>query len=62
MQARWLNFATHGKPIGLPDEPDWIPYQDADRACLVIDRTDEVVNDVDHHIRAMWADKVLYFR
>ncbi|HEY7054837.1 MAG TPA: carboxylesterase/lipase family protein [Mycobacterium sp.] len=62
MQARWLNFATHGKPIGLADEPAWIPYQEADRASLVIDRTDTVVNDLDRDIREMWGDKVLNFR
>jgi para-nitrobenzyl esterase len=62
MQARWLNFAAHGKPIGLPDEPEWIPYQETDRASLVIDRTDAVVNDLDRDIRTMWGDKVLNFR
>jgi para-nitrobenzyl esterase len=62
MRARWLNFADQGKPIGLPDEPAWIPYQEADRATLVIDRTDSVVNDIDSDIRAMWGDKVLNFK
>jgi para-nitrobenzyl esterase len=62
VRARWLNFAHQGKPIGLPDEPAWIPYQEADRACLLIDRVDSVVNDVDDDIRAMWGDKVLNFR
>ena len=62
VRARWLNFAAQGKPIGLPDEPAWIPYQKADRACLLIDRVDSVVNDVDRHIRAMWGDQVLNFR
>jgi len=62
VRARWLNFACQGKPIGLPDEPAWIPYQEADRPCLLIDRVDSVVNDVDRDIRAMWGDEVLYFR
>jgi para-nitrobenzyl esterase len=62
LRARWLNFADQGKPIGLPDEPSWIPYQEADHACLLIDRVDSVVNDVDSDIRAMWGDKVLNFR
>jgi para-nitrobenzyl esterase len=62
MQARWLNFADQGKPLGLPDEPTWTPYQDSDRATLVIDRTDTVVNDLDRDIRAMWGDDVLSFR
>ncbi|HZQ33957.1 MAG TPA: carboxylesterase/lipase family protein [Mycobacterium sp.] len=62
VQARWVSFAAHGKPIGLPDEPAWIPYQETDRASLVIDRTDTVVNDLDRDIRAMWGDEVLNFR
>jgi para-nitrobenzyl esterase len=62
LRARWLNFADQGKPIGLPDEPAWIPYQEADRACLLIDRVDSVVNDIDRGIRAMWGDRVLNFR
>jgi para-nitrobenzyl esterase len=62
MRARWLNFADQGKPIGLPDEPAWIPYQEADRACLLIDRVDSVVNDVDRDIRAIWGNTVLNFR
>jgi para-nitrobenzyl esterase len=62
LRARWLNFAAQAKPIGLPDEPAWIPYQEADRACLLINRVDSVVNDVDRDIRVMWGDNVLYFR
>jgi para-nitrobenzyl esterase len=62
MRARWLNFATQAKPIGLPGEQEWVPYCEADRACLVIDRRDVVVNDVDVHIRAAWGDEVLNFR
>jgi para-nitrobenzyl esterase len=62
MQARWLNFADQAKPIGLPDEPAWIPYQEADRATLVIDRADSVVNDLDHDIRLMWGNDILSFR
>ena len=62
MQARWLNFADQGKPIGLPDEPTWTPYHDSDRATLVIDRADSVVNDLDHDIRLMWGEDVLSFR
>jgi para-nitrobenzyl esterase len=62
IQARWRNFATQGKPIGLEGEPDWPPYQEADRACLVIDREDSVANDVDLHIRSAWGSQVLSFR
>jgi para-nitrobenzyl esterase len=62
IQARWRNFATQGKPLGLDGEPEWLPYQEADRACLVIDRQDTVVNDVDLHIRSAWGSEVLSFR
>ncbi|MBV9092157.1 MAG: carboxylesterase/lipase family protein [Mycobacteriaceae bacterium] len=62
MRARWLNFATQAKPFGLPGEPEWPPYHDTDRACLILDRRDEVVNDIDVHIRAAWGNEVLNFR
>jgi para-nitrobenzyl esterase len=62
IQARWRNFATQGKPLGLDGEPEWLPYEAADRACLVIDRHDSVVNDVDLHIRSAWGSDVLTFR
>jgi para-nitrobenzyl esterase len=62
IQERWRNFATHGKPLGLDGEPEWPPYQLADRACLVIDREDCLVNDVDLHIRSTWGSEVLSFR
>jgi para-nitrobenzyl esterase len=62
IQTRWRNFATQGKPLGLDGEPEWLPYQEADRACLVIDRQDSVVNDVDLHIRSAWGSDVLTFR
>lgn len=62
IRARWVNFATHGKPLGLPDEPYWAPYQEADRACLVIDRHDRVVHDLDSHIRQAWGSDAVHFR
>ncbi len=52
MRARWVNFAVEAKPNGLPGEPEWPPYHEADRACLIIDRRDAIVNDIDLHIRA----------
>jgi len=61
-RARWLNFADQGKPIGLPGEPEWIPYQDSGRASLVINRTDSVVKDLDRDIRTVWGDRVLNFK
>jgi para-nitrobenzyl esterase len=62
IQTRWRNFATQGKPLGADGEPEWLPYQEADRACLLIDRQDSVVNDVDLHIRSAWGTEVLSFR
>ncbi|MGB8506165.1 carboxylesterase/lipase family protein [Mycobacterium sp.] len=62
MRTRWLNFAAQGNPIGLPGEPEWIPYQQNDPASLVIDRVESVVHDLDRNIRAMWGDRVLNFR
>ena len=62
MRARWVNFAVQGKPNGLPGEPEWPPYDEADRACLIIDRRDAIVNDIDLHIRSAWGNQVLNFR
>jgi para-nitrobenzyl esterase len=62
MRARWVNFAVEAKPNGLPGEPAWPPYHEADRACLIIDRRDAIVNDIDLHIRATWGSQVLSFR
>ena len=62
MRARWVNFAVEAKPNRLPGEPAWPPYHEADRACLIIDRRDAIVNDIDLHIRATWGSQVLSFR
>ncbi|ORV83179.1 carboxylesterase/lipase family protein [Mycolicibacterium iranicum] len=61
MQTRWANFATHGVPDGPADEPRWRPYDDDDRATLVIDKHDTVVDDLDAHVRRAWGDDVLSF-
>ncbi|OBF57093.1 carboxylesterase [Mycobacterium sp. 852002-50816_SCH5313054-b] len=62
VRTRWTNFATHGKPAGPAGEPDWTPYQAADRACLLIDKRDTIVNDVDAPIRAAWGTEMVSFR
>ena len=62
IRARWLNFAVQAKPTGLPGEPEWPPYREPDRACLLIDRQDAVASDIDTHIRAAWGTEVLNFR
>lgn len=62
MRTRWINFAAHAKPVGLPGEPEWAPYQEADRACLIIDKRDRLAYDLDAPIRAAWGNKMLSFR
>jgi para-nitrobenzyl esterase len=62
MRTRWVNFATNTKPIGLPDDPEWPPYQDTDRACLIIDQEDRIKFDPDAKIRQAWGNDVLHFR
>jgi carboxylesterase type B len=53
---------AHQDPVGelrLPrradrpaGEPEWPPYTEPDRPCLLIDRQDAVAGDIDTHIRA----------
>lgn len=62
IRTRWTNFAATAKPAGPAGEPDWTPYQEADRACLVMDRTDRLVYDADARIRAAWGNDILHFR
>jgi para-nitrobenzyl esterase len=62
VRARWINFAAHGKPVGPAGEPDWTPYREDDRACLIIGKRDTVVHDVDAHIRAAWGNEIVSFR
>jgi para-nitrobenzyl esterase len=62
VRARWINFAAHGKPAGPAGEPDWTPYREEDRACLIIGKRDTVVHDVDAHIRAAWGSEIVSFR
>ncbi|WP_156689367.1 carboxylesterase/lipase family protein [Mycobacterium sp. Marseille-P9652] len=62
MRTRWINFAAHGNPAGPPGEPDWAPYRAPERACLVVDKRDTVVHDVDARIRAAWGSEMVSFR
>ncbi|HME47331.1 carboxylesterase/lipase family protein [Mycobacterium sp.] len=62
VRTRWINFATQAKPTGPPGEPEWTPYLETDRACLIINKRDTVVHDIDAHIRAAWGSEVLNFR
>lgn len=62
MRTRWLNFARTGDPTGPAGEPHWRPYRAQDRATLVIDRHDAVLDDPDRALREAWGDDVLSFR
>ncbi|WP_431240458.1 carboxylesterase/lipase family protein [Mycolicibacterium aichiense] len=62
MRARWTAFAATGDPNVPLGQPHWAPYRDDDRATLVIDRRDRVVDDLDRPIRHAWGDEVLSFR
>ena len=62
VRTRWINFAAQGKPQGPAGEPDWTAYQQADRACLIIDRHDDVVHDLDARIQAAWGTEMVSFR
>ncbi|MET0701425.1 MAG: carboxylesterase family protein, partial [Mycobacterium sp.] len=62
MQARWVNFAKGGVPDGVAGEPAWPGYTAEERATLVIDKQDSVVDDLDRGIRAAWGNEILGFR
>ena len=47
---------------GWPVSREWRPYRRDDRATLVIDKQDAVVDDPDRALRAAWGDDVLSFR
>ena len=62
MRARWLSFAVDGAPSGPAGDPAWRPYRKEDRATLVIDGADRVIDDLDRDLRVAWGDEVLSFR
>lgn len=62
VRTRWINFAAHFRPAGPAGAPRWEPYDEKDRACLIIDRTDAVAHDVDANIRAAWGSEMVSFR
>ncbi|TFV57377.1 carboxylesterase/lipase family protein [Mycobacterium sp. PS03-16] len=59
MRARWTGFAAAGEPGG---SPRWRAYRSDDRATLVIDGDDAVVDDLDGPLRTAWGDQVLSFQ
>ncbi|ULE32462.1 carboxylesterase/lipase family protein [Mycobacterium sp. IDR2000157661] len=62
MRRRWLNFAVDGVPDAGAGDPRWRPYRAGDRATLVIDAQDRIVDDLDRDLRLAWGDQVLSFR
>lgn len=62
MRTRWLNFAAHGEPDGPAGEPAWPRYSEPNRPCLVIDKRDTIVDDVDARIREAWGAQMVSFR
>ncbi|EFG75080.1 Carboxylesterase [Mycobacterium parascrofulaceum ATCC BAA-614] len=62
MRTRWVNFAARSTPAGPDGEPDWTPYREGDRACLIIDKQDTVAHDVDAKILAAWGSQMVGFR
>ena len=61
MRSRWVNFARHGEPSGSAGDPEWPAYVPDDRATLVIDKQDSVIDDLDADVRSAWGDDVLSF-
>ncbi len=62
MQARWTAFARGESPDAVAS-PSWAPFDaDGERATLVIDRTDRLVDDLDRNLREAWGDETLSFR
>lgn len=61
VQRRWFAFAHHGVPAALDGSKHWAPYDTENRATLLIDGTDRLVNDPDRELRTVWGDEVMGF-
>jgi para-nitrobenzyl esterase len=59
MRGRWTGLAHTGDPGGTPA---WRPYRPEDRATLLIDKDDQLVDDLDGDLRAAWGNEVLSFQ
>ncbi|HEX9835009.1 MAG TPA: carboxylesterase/lipase family protein [Mycobacterium sp.] len=62
IRSRWLSFAVDGMPSPPAGDPQWRQYRKEDRATLVIDAQDRVVDDLDRDVRTAWGEEVLSFR
>jgi para-nitrobenzyl esterase len=56
-----VSFAVDGKPSAPAGDPEWRRYRKEDRASLLIDAQDRVVDDLDRELRLAWGDEVLSF-
>ena len=61
VRQRWLSFAADGMPSAPAGDPKWRPYRNDDRASLLIDAQDRVIDDLDRDVRTAWGDEVLSF-
>jgi para-nitrobenzyl esterase len=61
MMRRWLAFATHGVPAALDGSKHWPPYRLADRATLLIDSVDRLVEDPDRDLHTAWGQQAVGF-
>ncbi len=49
----WVNFARDGKPLA-DGMPEWMPFNQQDRATMIFDNNIELQFDVDRAIREIW--------
>ncbi|MGW4482062.1 carboxylesterase/lipase family protein [Rhodococcus triatomae] len=61
VQRRWLAFARHGVPAALDGSKHWTAYTEETRSTLLVDKTDTVVSDPEHALRAAWGTQVMGF-
>ncbi|MGW0245020.1 carboxylesterase/lipase family protein [Nocardia goodfellowii] len=61
MMRRWLAFAAHGVPAALDGSKHWPPYRPDNRATLLIDAIDRVVDNPDGDLHAAWGDQAVGF-
>ena len=55
MGAYWASFARNGRPTA-PGQPDWRPYDNRDRATLVLDAQCRLVLDRQGAERRLWTE------
>jgi para-nitrobenzyl esterase len=61
MMRRWLAFATHGVPAAIDGSKHWPPYRPSDRATLLIDAIDRVIDNPDRDLHTVWGEQAVGF-